>query len=275
MQSPVSSADFAETAPADQIIEAQDAAARPMLEASLLTVSFLGRRGEVITPLQDFSISIQPGQITCILGASGSGKTTLLRALGGFIVGTPTGGVLFDGTYLAAPTSEIVMIFQEHNLFPWLNVKNNVGFGLRYCQGSDEEKAHRLQAIIETVGLTDAVSRYPHQLSGGMRQRVAIARSLVTEPRVLLLDEPFSALDVTLRRRMSEMTNRIWQELGTTMVMVTHNIEEAITMGHRVVILGRQPAQILLDSDTNDPQFKDRYNKRFLELQRHIEELIE
>lgn len=275
MQSPVSSADFTETAPADQIIEAQDAAARPMLEASLLTVSFLGRRGEVITPLQDFSISIQPGQITCILGASGSGKTTLLRALGGFIVGTPTGGVLFDGTYLAAPTSEIVMIFQEHNLFPWLNVKNNVGFGLRYCQGSDEEKAHRLQAIIETVGLTDAVSRYPHQLSGGMRQRVAIARSLVTEPRVLLLDEPFSALDVTLRRRMSEMTNRIWQELGTTMVMVTHNIEEAITMGHRVVILGRQPAQILLDSDTNDPQFKDRYNKRFLELQRHIEELIE
>lgn len=275
MQSPVSSADFAETAPADQIIEAQDAAARPMLEASLLTVSFLGRRGEVITPLQDFSISIQPGQITCILGASGSGKTTLLRALGGFIVGTPTGGVLFDGTYLAAPTSEIVMIFQEHNLFPWLNVKNNVGFGLRYCQGSDEQKAHRLQAIIETVGLTDAVSRYPHQLSGGMRQRVAIARSLVTEPRVLLLDEPFSALDVTLRRRMSEMTNRIWQELGTTMVMVTHNIEEAITMGHRVVILGRQPAQILLDSDTNDPQFKDRYNKRFLELQRHIEELIE
>lgn len=275
MQSPDSSADFAETAPADQIIEAQDAAARPMLEASLLTVSFLGRRGEVITPLQDFSISIQPGQITCILGASGSGKTTLLRALGGFIVGTPTGGVLFDGTYLAAPTSEIVMIFQEHNLFPWLNVKNNVGFGLRYCQGSDEEKAHRLQAIIETVGLTDAVSRYPHQLSGGMRQRVAIARSLVTEPRVLLLDEPFSALDVTLRRRMSEMTNRIWQELGTTMVMVTHNIEEAITMGHRVVILGRQPAQILLDSDTNDPQFKDRYNKRFLELQRHIEELIE
>lgn len=275
MQSPDSSADFAETAPADQIIEAQDAAARPMLEASLLTVSFLGRRGEVITPLQDFSISIQPGQITCILGASGSGKTTLLRALGGFIVGTPTGGVLFDGRYLAAPTSEIVMIFQEHNLFPWLNVKNNVGFGLRYCQGSDEEKAHRLQAIIETVGLTDAVSRYPHQLSGGMRQRVAIARSLVTEPRVLLLDEPFSALDVTLRRRMSEMTNRIWQELGTTMVMVTHNIEEAITMGHRVVILGRQPAQILLDSDTNDPQFKDRYNKRFLELQRHIEELIE
>lgn len=275
MQSPDSSADFAETAPADQMIEAQDAAARPMLEASLLTVSFLGRRGEVITPLQDFSISIQPGQITCILGASGSGKTTLLRALGGFIVGTPTGGVLFDGTYLAAPTSEIVMIFQEHNLFPWLNVKNNVGFGLRYCQGSDEEKAHRLQAIIETVGLTDAVSRYPHQLSGGMRQRVAIARSLVTEPRVLLLDEPFSALDVTLRRRLSELTNRIWQELGTTMVMVTHNIEEAITMGHRVVILGRQPAQILLDSETSDPQFKDRYNKRFLELQRHIEELIE
>lgn len=275
MQTLDSTADSPENLPASQMIEAQDAAARPMLEASLLTVSFLGRRGEAITPLKDFSISIQPGQITCILGASGSGKTTLLRALGGFIVGTPTGGVLFDGTYLEAPTSEIVMIFQEHNLFPWLNVKNNVGFGLRYCPWSDQEKARRLQAIIETVGLTDAVSRYPHQLSGGMRQRVAIARSLVTEPRVLLLDEPFSALDVTLRRRMSEMTNRIWRELGTTMVMVTHNIEEAITMGHRVVILGRQPAQILLDSDTSDPQFKDRYDKRFLELQRHIEELIE
>lgn len=260
---------------AGQIINTQDEAVRPMLEASLLTVSFPGPRRETVTPLKDFSISIKSGQITCLLGASGSGKTTLLRALGGFIIGAPTGGVLFDGRYLAAPTSEIVMIFQEHNLFPWLNVKDNVGFGLRYSRWSNQEKAHRLQAIIETVGLTDAVSRYPHQLSGGMRQRVAIARSLVTEPRVLLLDEPFSALDVTLRRRMSEMTNRIWRELGTTMVLVTHNIEEAITMGHRVVILGRQPAQILLDSDTSDPQFKDRYGKRFLELQRHIEELIE
>lgn len=248
---------------------------RSVLEASQLTVSYRGPGGVSVAPLKDFSLSIQTGKITCILGASGSGKTTLLRALGGFVIGEPSGGVLFDGAYLEGPTSEIVMIFQENNLFPWLNVKDNVGFGLRYCRWSAREKARRLKAIIETIGLTDAVRRYPHQLSGGMRQRTAIARALVTEPRVLLLDEPFSALDVTLRRRMSDMTNRVWRELGTTMVMVTHNVEEAITMGHRVVILGRQPAQILLNEDTSDPHFKDRYGAAFLDLQRRIENLIE
>jgi ABC-type nitrate/sulfonate/bicarbonate transport system ATPase subunit len=249
--------------------------ARPVLEASRLTISYPGQRGTGVAPLQDFSLAIETGRITCILGASGSGKTTLLRALGGFITGAPTGGVLFDGTYLEGPTPEIVMIFQENNLFPWLNVRDNVGFGLRYCSWGADEKARRLASIIATVGLADAIERYPHQLSGGMRQRAAIARALVTEPRVLLLDEPFSALDVTLRRRMSEMTNMIWSALGTTMVMVTHNVEEAITMGHRVVILGRQPAQVILDEDTSDPQFKDRYGSAFLALQRRIENLIE
>ncbi|GGB63646.1 hypothetical protein GCM10011316_39380 [Roseibium aquae] len=248
---------------------------RPILEASRLSISYPGQRGTVVAPLQDFSLAIQTGKITCILGASGSGKTTLLRALGGFITGAPTGGVLFKGRYLQAPTPEIVMIFQENNLFPWLNVRDNVGFGLRYRPWTGEQKESRLSSIIETVGLADAIDRYPHQLSGGMRQRAAIARALVTEPRVLLLDEPFSALDVTLRRRMSEMTNMIWSALGTTMVMVTHNVEEAITMGHRVVILGYQPARIILDEDTSDPEFKDRYGTTFLALQRRIENLIE
>jgi ABC-type nitrate/sulfonate/bicarbonate transport system ATPase subunit len=251
------------------------ASARPVLQASRLSISYPGQSRAGVATLEDLSLVIQTGRITCILGASGSGKTTLLRALGGFITGAPSGGVLFDGIYLQGPTPEIVMIFQENNLFPWLTVRENIGFGLRYCSWSAEEKTHRLSSIIETVGLADAIDRYPHQLSGGMRQRAAIARALVTEPRVLLLDEPFSALDVTLRRRMSELTNEIWRALGTTMVMVTHSVEEAITMGHRVVILGRHPSRIILDEDTSDPQFKDRYGAAFLDLQRRIENLIE
>jgi ABC-type nitrate/sulfonate/bicarbonate transport system ATPase subunit len=167
------------------------------------------------------------------------------------------------------------MIFQEHNLFPWLNVRRNVSFGLRYRAGDPASKEKNLDRMLETVGMADVASRYPYQLSGGMRQRAAIARALVTEPKVLLLDEPFSALDVTLRRRMHALVRDIWRETDTTMVMVTHSVEEAIIVGHRVVVLGGRPAEILLDTPTAEETYKDRYSPQFLALQKRIESLIE
>jgi len=229
---------------------------------------------QVQGPLQDFSLNIRQGEITCLLGPSGCGKTTLLKSLGGFVVGRDTGGVLFEGRYLAGPTPDIVMIFQENNLFPWLTVRGNVEFGLKFKAAAKGPKKEIVEAMLHTVGLAEAATRYPHQLSGGMRQRTAIARALVSDPHVLLLDEPFSALDVSLRRRMHKLMLELWAASGMTMVMVTHNIEEAIQMGHRVIVMGGQPATVLIDADTRSETMKDRYSPDFLALQQKIEAVI-
>lgn len=240
-----------------------------------LTVSYGGNRGTCVTPIVDLNLSFRDGEIACILGKSGCGKTTLLKALGGFLMGHNTGGVIFAGHYLTEPTPEIVMIFQENNLFPWLTVRGNVGFGLYFKHGSKDCKRETINAMLQTVGLDEAAGSYPSQLSGGMRQRTAIARALVTDPRVLLLDEPFSALDVNLRRRMQSLLRQIWEETGKTMIMVTHNIEEAILVGHRVIVLGGSPSEILIDQDTSAAEMKDRYSKEFLSLQKEIESVID
>jgi ABC-type nitrate/sulfonate/bicarbonate transport system ATPase subunit len=239
-----------------------------------LTVDFAGASRTTVSPIQDFSLNIQGGEITCLLGPSGCGKTTLLRTLGGFVRGSEAGGVLFQGQWIEAPTREIVMIFQENNLYPWLNVRNNVAFGLNYSAGSRSEKRERLDRMLREVDLVPASSRYPHELSGGMRQRVAIARALVTEPQVLLLDEPFSALDVSLRRRMHALLRQIWSVTRTTFVMVTHSVEEAIMVGHRVIVLGGRPMSVVMDERISGT-LRERYAPEFLQLQKRIEDLIE
>ncbi|MBI5334274.1 MAG: ABC transporter ATP-binding protein [Burkholderiales bacterium] len=234
-----------------------------------LTVDYGGNHG----PLQDFSLSIRQGEVTCLLGRSGCGKTTLLKSLGGFVVGRDTGGVLFEGRYLNGPTPDIVMIFQENNLFPWLTVRGNVEFGLKFKPRS-QRRGDVVDEMLRIVGLSDAASRYPHELSGGMRQRTAIARALVSDPHVLLLDEPFSALDISLRRRMHALVLELWEKTSMTMVMVTHSIEEALQVGHRVVVLGNRPAKVLIDANTRAPAMKDRYSPEFLALQQRIESVI-
>lgn len=235
-----------------------------------LTIDFGTKDGG---PLRDFSLPIRQGEITCLLGPSGCGKTTLLKSLGGFVIGSDTGGVLYGGRYLSGPTPDIVMIFQENNLFPWLTVRGNVQFGLKFKPNSTS-LGETVDAMLHTVGLADAAGRYPSQLSGGMRQRTAIARALVSDPHVLLLDEPFSALDVSLRRRMQALMVDLWEKTGKTMVMVTHNIEEALQVGHRVIVMGGRPARVLIDADTRSDAMKDRYSPEFLALQQRIEAVI-
>jgi ABC-type nitrate/sulfonate/bicarbonate transport system ATPase subunit len=252
----------------------RDDAERPVFHADNLTIVYEGARNQAMMPLQNFNLKIRRGQITCILGASGGGKTTLLKALGGFLIGANSGGVLYKGRYLTGPTPEIVMIFQENNLFPWLSVRRNVGFGLQFKMEEQTSRKQRVQNMLSMVGLDAAANLYPYQLSGGMRQRTAIARALVTEPAVLLLDEPFGALDVNLRRRMHVLLHEIWQSTKTTMVMVTHSIEEAAIVGHRVLVLGGQPARILIDRDSSAPEMKDRYSASYLAFQRDAEAAI-
>jgi ABC-type nitrate/sulfonate/bicarbonate transport system ATPase subunit len=252
----------------------RDDAERPIFHADNLTIVYEGARNQTIMPLQNFNLKIRQRHITCILGSSGSGKTTLLKALGGFLIGANAGGVLYRGRYLTGPTPEIVMIFQENNLFPWLSVRRNVGFGLQFKTEEQTSRKQRVRNMLSLVGLDAAADLYPYQLSGGMRQRTAIGRALVTEPAVLLLDEPFSALDVNLRRRMHVLLREIWQSTKTTMVMVTHSIEEAAIVGHRVLVLGGQPARILIDRDSSAPDMKDRYSASYLAFQRDAEAAI-
>lgn len=246
----------------------------PVFRLDHLCVNFPCASGPVPSPLQGLNLNIQANEITTILGASGCGKSTLLRTLGGFIVPEDTGGVLYKKQFLTSPTTDIVMIFQENNLYPWLTVKGNVGFGLRFRKDAPKDINQAVMDMLNTVGLSDAARAYPHQLSGGMRQRTAIARALITRPRVLLLDEPFSALDISLKRRMHDMIHQLQEETDISMVMVTHDVEEAITVGDRVLVLGGSPARVLVDADARSPEMRDRYSSEYLALQKQIEDVI-
>lgn len=239
-----------------------------------LTVNFATRKSVTPSPLQSLNLEIEAGRITTILGRSGCGKSTLLRTLGGFIQPEETGGVLYKQRFLDAPTQEIVMIFQENNLFPWLTVAGNVRFGLRFRQHDDRDEDQAVEAVLKSVDLTHAAKQYPHELSGGMKQRTAIARALITRPRVLLLDEPFSALDISLKRHMHSLIRELQEETGTSMVMVTHDVEEAITVGDRVLVMGEDPARFLIDRDTTNPAMRDRYSSQYLVLQKQVEDVI-
>jgi ABC-type nitrate/sulfonate/bicarbonate transport system ATPase subunit len=244
-----------------------------VLVASDLSVTYLSRSGSSYTPFSGLNLSIGARDFVCLLGPSGCGKTTLLKALGGLLPAS-RGGVLFEGRELSGLSPEIVMIFQENNLYPWLTVERNVAFGPLMRGVPKEEVRVITDDLLATVGLAHARRQYPHQLSGGMRQRVAIARALATRSRVLLLDEPFSALDVSMRRRMQKFLRQLWQSAHTAMVMVTHSIEEAILVGERIVVLGADGAGIIEEIDASPTHLKDRYSPDFLSMQRHLERLI-
>jgi ABC-type nitrate/sulfonate/bicarbonate transport system ATPase subunit len=247
---------------------------KALLELSQVSLSYPDRAGRMMTVLGSIDLKILDGDFVCLLGPSGGGKTTLLKLFGGFLAPT-SGAVLFQGRELAGSTPQIVMIFQEPNLYPWLTVEKNVSFGPRMAGRPRAQIKTQIDNLLETVGLSEARHRYPHQLSGGMRQRTAIARALATEPQALLLDEPFSSLDVSLRRRMQAFIRDIWEINRATMIMVTHSIEEALLCAQRVIVLGGRPSGIVDDLDVSAPELKDRYSKGFSDVQRRLETLID
>jgi len=201
-----------------------------------------------VSALRDVDLDVPAGQFLCVLGPSGCGKSTLLAAIAGHVAAAH-GQIEVDGLRVDRPHPERGLVFQQHTLFPWKRVVDNVAFGLK-MKGIDVA-ARRAQAseLLELVGLRGYGSHYPAHLSGGMLQRVEIARVLINRPRVLLMDEPFAALDAQTRRNMQALLLDVWSKVGTTVVFVTHDIEEALFLGDRVVMLSRQPARIVADID--------------------------
>ncbi|MEA5464676.1 ABC transporter ATP-binding protein [Leptothoe sp. PORK10 BA2] len=224
--------------------------------------------------LDQVNLEVSQGDFVTILGQSGGGKSTLLKLLGGFIQPS-TGQVLFHGVPLKGITPKIGMVFQENTLYPWLTVEQNIGFGFKVKGKKPAQYVTKVKDILEQVGLFNARKSYPHQLSGGMKQRVSIARSIAVQPDVLLLDEPFSALDIQLRRRLQKFLFSIWEDTATTMVLVTHNVEEAILLGQKLIVIGDRPGKIIETVNIADARFRDRYDADFLGLQRHLEGVIE
>lgn len=214
-------------------------------------------KGEPLSVLEDISLSIKPGEFISIVGSSGCGKSTLLRLLIG-LENEYKGDILLDGKRIAGTSLDRGIVFQEHRLFPWLTVEKNVALGLLNSGKPEAEKRRLIKEHIELVGLQGFEKAYPYQLSGGMSQRVAIARALVNRPEVLLLDEPFGALDALTRGYLQQELQRIWEQEGITMILVTHDVEEAIYLGDRVVIMQPRPGRIKRVLDVNLPRPRDR-----------------
>lgn len=198
---------------------------------------------------EGFSLDIADGEFVAVLGPSGCGKTTLLRMIAGF-ESPDSGRIVFDGGDVVGPASDRVVVFQQPGLFPWLDVRRNVAFGLQ-LRGRRIDWTP-VDEILATVGLTEFARHAPYELSGGMQQRVALARSLVMRPKMLLMDEPFAALDAHLRHAMQVFLRDLWLDVRTTILFITHDVEEAIVLAERVVVLGSNPGRILGELDARD-----------------------
>lgn len=199
--------------------------------------------------LRNINLTIKEGEFITIVGHSGCGKSTLLKIIAG-LVDYEVGSVTNNGTAISGPDIDRGMVFQEHRLLPWLSIRDNIGFGLTNVPRQEKEKI--VTDIINLVKLDGFENAYPHQLSGGMAQRAAIARGLVTNPKILLLDEPFGALDALTRIQMQKEILRIWEKEKTTMILVTHDIDEAVYLGQRIVVMSARPGEIksIIDVDT-------------------------
>jgi len=220
-----------------------------------------------VRALDGVTLTVAPGEIVAIVGGSGCGKSTLLRAVSG--LDRPSSGtVTLDGTAITAPHEKIGIVFQEPRLLPWLSVAHNVGFGL---EGRPKpERNARVKAQLDRVGLTDKANVWPRELSGGQAQRVAIARAFVTRPEVLLLDEPFSALDAFTRVDLQDHLLNLWNELKPTLVMVTHDVEEAIALADRIVVMRPRPGRLSDEIVIDLPRPRDRQSAAFDFVKRRV-----
>src|SRR5580700_5315264 len=212
-----------------------------------------GEGPERVVAIDGIDLTIAPGEFCCIVGPSGCGKSTLLRILAG-LDSASSGTIDIDSAGWPVANA---MVFQDSGLFPWMNVETNVGFGLMTRGVASGEAARRVDAALRLVGLTKFRRHYPHQLSGGMRQRGAIARAFVTDPGMLLMDEPFAALDAQNRVILQAELVRIWEETGKTVVYITHSIEEALLLGDRTVVMTAQPGRIKEIIDVPFPHPRD------------------
>jgi len=234
--------------------------------------TFVTADGSEVTALAGVSLSIAAGELVSLLGPSGCGKSTLLRLVAG--LDAPSSGELRVGNDLIeGPSADRGLVFQDPNLFPWLTVRRNVQAGL-VARGVLREKRGEVDEFLRLTGLEKFAEAFPHQLSGGMAQRAALARALINHPKVLLLDEPLGALDAFTRMRMQDEVLRIWEARGTTMLLVTHDIDEAIYMAERIVIMTPRPARIERIIEVDLPRPRQRNDESFFKMRAEILEML-
>ncbi|WP_371584049.1 ABC transporter ATP-binding protein [Streptomyces sp. NBC_01314] len=236
-----------------------------------------GRRVEAV---RDLTFTVDAGELVCLVGPSGCGKSTLLKCVAGLL--NPTAGeILLGGRPVDGPPPGMAVVFQEYgrSLFPWMRVRDNVELPLRQKRSSRSRRRELVDDALASVGLSDAAGAYPWQLSGGMQQRVAIARALAFEPDVLLMDEPFAAVDAQTRADLEDLVRDLWRERGITVLFVTHDIDEAVYLGERVLVLSASPTvvreQLTIDLPAERDQLNTRVAPRFAELRTHVYEQIQ
>jgi len=245
-----------------------------VLDVTGLKKTYRGH-GRSVEALRDLSFSMADGELVCLVGPSGCGKTTLLKCIAGLM--DPSGGeVRLGGEPVTGPPPGMAVVFQEYgrSLFPWMPVRENVDLPLRNRKLGKAERKRRVDEALDAVGLADAHHAYPWQLSGGMQQRVAIARAVASEPQVLLMDEPFAAVDAQTRADLEDLTRDLWHRLGVTILFVTHDIDEAVYLGQRVLMLSSAPTVIREDLPIDLPDGRDqlttRSSPRFAELRARV-----
>ena len=242
------------------------------IEVKNINKSFISKKNDQLSVLKDINLNIDDGELVCLLGPSGCGKTTLLRLIAG--LDQPTSGeIIANGEEVVEPSGDRAVIFQQYSLFPWLTVLQNVTFGLEMTnKGSKEENIETAERYLTRVGLIDFKDSYPHELSGGMKQRVAIIRSLLNHSPILLMDEPFSALDMQNRHKLQGQLIGVWKRFENTIVFVTHDVDEAVYLADKIVIMDKNPGRIanIIDVDIERPRKRD--SKEFIALQETIVE---
>ena len=246
---------------------------------TLLTVDKLNKRYGDFEALREISFAARRGELVCIVGPSGCGKTTLLKIIAG-LLSASSGSVELDGTPVTGPHPRMAVVFQEYgrSLMPWMTVRGNVELPLRPKMSKAERRA-KSKAALEAVGLGEAMHKYPWQLSGGMQQRVAIARAIAYDPEILVMDEPFAAVDAQTRADLEDLVRQVWERLGVTVLFVTHDIDESIYLGERVVVLSMSPTVVQEDLVVDLPRERDQLTTRalprFTELRTHVYEQIQ
>lgn len=251
----------------------------PLLDVQALNKVYKGA-GRTLEAIRDLTFSVDSGGFVCVVGPSGAGKTTLLKCIAGLLEST-SGNVLLEGENVVRPPGGMAVVFQEYgrSLFPWMTVWQNVELPLKEKKTPRAQRHELVERSLSEVGLADVHDVYPWQLSGGMQQRVAIARAIAYEPRILLMDEPFAAVDAQTRADLEDLVRTLWKRLGITVLFVTHDIDESIYLGQRVLVLSSRPTVVMEDVPVNLPAERDQLNTRstreFADIRGHVYTMIQ
>ncbi len=230
-------------------------------------------QGEDLEVVKDINLTVEDGEFLCLLGPSGCGKTTILRMMAGLDFPSK-GEITENGEPVTGPSPGRGFVFQQYSLFPWRTVLDNIAFGPEVRGVETEERYENARNYIEMVGLSRFEKSFPHELSGGMKQRVAIVRALANDPLALLMDEPFAALDVLTRHKLQEELVKIWQEEHKTIIFVTHNVDEAVFLADRVVVLSKSPGEIINTFPVELERVRDRNSPEFIGIKKEITDLL-